>query len=171
MRIFGIDPGTAKMGWGVIDFDLVNKEKNTHGVKLVEYGCIETKVEESVGKRLWILHNELTKMIEKNKPDEIAVEQLFFGVNSRTAMAVGQARGIILLTAHELHLPLSEYQGLSVKKTVTGFGHTDKKAMQEAVRIYLRLSVIPKPDDAADALAIAICHSLRYGEVHEPKKK
>lgn len=172
MRILGIDPGTAKLGWGVIELGAGKKQlKKSNGVGLIAYGCIQTKVGEIVGKRLLQLYNQLTLVIKKYKPDHIAVEQLFFGVNSRTAMGVGQARGVILLTAEKLGAPLFEYQGLSVKKTITGFGHTDKKKMQQAVRKYLCLHYLPRPDDAADALAIAICHSLRMGDIESAKKE
>lgn len=172
MRILGIDPGTARLGWGVIEqIGRRRWEKKGNGVTLVAYGCIETKAGEVTGRRLFILHNQLSLVIKKYRPDHIAVEQLFFGINSRTAMSVGQARGVILLAAEELGAPLFEYQGLSVKKILTGFGHTDKKKMQQAVGEYLSLGVLPKPDDAADALAIAICHSIRMRERKIEKKK
>ena len=172
MRILGIDPGTAKLGWGIIEFALKRKKINDgNGVNLIAYGCIETKAGEIVGKRLLLIRNQLTLIIKKYKPDQVAVEQLFFGVNSRTAMSVGQARGVIILTAEEQERQLFEYQGLLVKKTLTGFGHTDKKKMQEAVGKYLLMSVLPKPDDAADALAIAICHCMKIREIKSAKKK
>lgn len=160
MLILGIDPGTARMGWGVVLTD-DGKADNKNDVALVDYGCFETKVGERIEKRLLQLKNELVKVIDKHKPDHVAIEQLFFGVNSRTAMAVGLARGVVMLTVEEKGLSLFEYQGLSVKKILTGFGHTDKKEIQEFVRKKLKMKDIPKPDDAADALAIAICHSYK----------
>lgn len=156
MLILGIDPGTARMGWGVITTD--NKRTLAKGASLVKYGCFETSVGVEMGKRLLHLRRELIKVILDFKPDHLAIEQLFFGANSRTAMTVGQARGVVMVTAEEYNLPLFEYQGLSVKKILTGFGHTDKKQIQEYVKKRLKLKDIPKPDDAADAIAIALCH-------------
>lgn len=156
MLILGIDPGTARMGWGLITID--EKKALRDGAKLLKYGCFETAVGVEMGKRLLYLRRELIKVIKEYKPDHMAIEQLFFGANSRTAMTVGQARGVVMVTASEYNLPLFEYQGLSVKKILTGFGHTDKKKIQEYVKKRLRMKEIPKPDDAADALAIALCH-------------
>jgi len=151
------------MGWGVLD--VKEKKIQSDGLKLVKYGCFETKVGVEMGKRLLHLRYELIKVIKEYKPDHMAIEQLFFGVNSRTAMTVGQARGVVMVTAEEYNLPLFEYQGLSVKKILTGFGHTDKKKMQEYVQKRLNLKELPKPDDAADAIAIAICHTIKlYGQ-------
>lgn len=163
MLILGIDPGTARMGWGLLTVD--EKKPKNKGIKLLTYGCFETKVGVEMGKRLLHLRNELIKVIVEYKPDHMAIEQLFFGVNSRTAMTVGQARGVVMVTAEEYNMPLFEYQGLSVKKVLTGFGHTDKKAIQEYVKKRLNLKELPKPDDAADAIAIAICHTIKiYGQ-------
>jgi crossover junction endodeoxyribonuclease RuvC len=163
MLILGIDPGTARMGWGLLTVS--EKDPLKDGLKLLTYGCFETAVGVEMGKRLLHLRKELVKVIEEHKPNHLAIEQLFFGANSRTAMTVGQARGVVMVTAEEYNIPLFEYQGLSVKKTLTGFGHTDKKQIQEYVKKRLKLKELPKPDDAADAIAIAICHSIRiYGQ-------
>ncbi len=157
MLIIGIDPGTAKLGYGLINIDSGSKA----GMTFVTAGCLTTKVEMPVGERLWFLQSEIGKILAKYKPDALAIEQLFFGINSRTAMAVGQARGVVLAVAAKYKIPIFEYQGLSVKFTLTGFGRSDKKQMQESVRQHLKMKEIIKPDDAADGLAIAIMHFLK----------
>lgn len=150
------------MGWGLITID--GKKVHKDGVKLLKYGCFETAVGVEMGKRLLSLRRDLIKVINEFKPNQMAMEQLFFGANSRTAMTVGQARGVVMVTAEEYNLPLFEYQGLSVKKILTGYGHTDKKAIQEYVKKRFKMKEVPRPDDAADALAIALCHyQVIYG--------
>lgn len=163
MIIIGIDPGTARLGFGLIDATSRTKQtkQKTDGIKYVHAGCLETKLETPMGERLLYLQDEIAKILQKHKPDILAIEQLFFGVNSKTAMAVGQARGVVLATAARHKIPIVEYQGLSVKFTLTGFGRSDKKQMQESVRKHLHMKEIVKPDDAADGLAIAICHYLK----------
>ena len=174
MIILGIDPGTARMGWGVIKFRIKNSElriketKNLKGrVELLGYGSVVTDKEDGVGKRLVILRKELRKLLSNHKPDIMAVERLFFGMNAKTAIAVGQATGVILLTASELRVPVVEYTGLQVKLTVAGHGRADKKVLQTNIRRIFgidNLSFKGKKkgwDDASDALAIAICHVLK----------
>lgn len=152
MIILGIDPGTATTGFGVIE-EIAGK------INLVEYGIISTKPNQGLEYRLEQISNELTKIIKKHQPQEVAVEELFFTNNAKTAIAVGQARGVILLTARQNNVSLFEYTPLQVKNAVCGYGGADKAQVQKMVKMLLSLTEIPKPDDAADAVAIAICHS------------
>jgi crossover junction endodeoxyribonuclease RuvC len=155
MKILGIDPGTATTGFG-----LIKKERK---LELIKYGCIKTSVDLSTGERLNKLHGELEKLIKTQKPDIVAVEDIFFFKNLKTAIKVSQARGVILFTAANLNIPIYEYTPLQVKQAVTTYGRAEKIQVQKMVKILLNLKEIPKPDDAADALAIAICctHSIR----------
>ena len=152
MKILGIDPGTATTGFG-----LITKE----GPKLTKIDCgvISTSKDLDMPKRLSILFNDLQEIVRTHKPDVMSVEKLFFTNNITTAMTVSQARGIVLLVASQNNIPIAEYTPLQVKMSATGYGKATKKQVQEMVKKILKLSVIPKPDDAADALAIAICHS------------
>jgi crossover junction endodeoxyribonuclease RuvC len=152
MKILGIDPGTATTGFG-----LITKE----GPKLTKIDCgvISTSKDLDMPKRLSILFNDLQEIVQTHKPDVMSVEKLFFTNNITTAMTVSQARGIVLLVASQNNIPIAEYTPLQVKMSATGYGKATKKQVQEMVKKILKLSVIPKPDDAADALAIAICHS------------
>ncbi|MBI1919403.1 crossover junction endodeoxyribonuclease RuvC [Candidatus Microgenomates bacterium] len=165
MIILGIDPGTARMGWGVIEIRNWKLEiGNSQKIYLLGYGCVVTGKEDGVGKRLGILRKELKKVINSHNPDIMVIERLFFGMNAKTAISVGQATGIIHLTASESSIPTVEYTGLQVKLTVAGHGRADKKVLQTNVRRFLginNLSFKGKKkgwDDASDALAIAICH-------------
>ncbi len=124
----------------------------------ITHGVIETPKTETLAERLNTLHTRLTALVSQWQPSEVAVEELFFATNAKTAIAVGQARGVILLSLFQAGLKIAEYTPLQVKQAVTGYGNADKKQVQEMVRILLRLDKIPKPDDAADALAIAITH-------------
>lgn len=153
MRILGIDPGTGILGFGIIDY-----EKNK--LQLVDAGVIRTPVHHPDAERLLIIYDELKQLIEEFKPDEMAVEKLFFARNVTTAMTVAQARGVVLLLGQQHKLGLHEFTPLQIKQAVTGYGKADKKQMQEMVRVLLQLKEIPKPDDAADALAAAICCSM-----------
>ncbi|NLY74163.1 MAG: crossover junction endodeoxyribonuclease RuvC [Firmicutes bacterium] len=152
MVILGVDPGTAITGYGVI------KKEGNH-LKRVAYGVIRTASQRSTSSRLKQIHQELQLIIEQYRPEVMAVEQLFFNKNVRTALAVGQARGVILLAGATAGLEIVEYTPLQVKTAVVGYGRAEKAQVQEMVRILLCLGEIPKPDDAADALAIAICHA------------
>ena len=140
------------MGWGVVD--------ETDGtLRLVEYGALTTPAGMPPAERLLKLYDELRALLERHRPDDAAVEELFFGKNVTTAVSVGQARGVALLALAQAGVPIHEYKPMTVKQAVAGYGGADKKQMQEMVRLTLRLHDIPKPDDAADALAIAICHA------------
>lgn len=154
MRILGIDPGTGILGFGVIDVNARGK------VTLVDGGVIRTPVKQADSLRLETIYNELTDIIKQHKPDIMSVEKLFFAQNVTTAMSVSQARGVVLLCGVQNKLELFEYTPLQIKQAVTGYGKADKKQVQEMVRVILSLEAVPKPDDAADALAAAICHSM-----------
>lgn len=153
MRILGIDPGIAIVGYGII-------EKEASKIKMLEYGSIQTKAGLSNPERLEIIFNELNNIIKEFKPDEVAYEKLFHEKNSKTVITVSQARGVEVLAAKLNGLPIYEYTPLQVKTKITGYGRASKAQMQESVKRLLNLTSIPKPDDAADALAIAICHSF-----------
>ncbi len=154
MRIIGIDPGTGILGFGVIDVLAPGK------VQLVDGGVIRTPVKQPDNERLKTIYDELTEIIKHNKPDIMSVEKLFFAQNVTTAMSVSQARGVVLLCGEQNGLTLFEYTPLQIKQAITGYGRADKKQMQEMVRVILGLEEVPKPDDCADALAAAICHSM-----------
>lgn len=156
MIILGIDPGTATIGFGII-----KKDKKTLG--LIDYGCIKTSADLSTGERLSKLHKELNSLIKKYKPDIVAVEDIFFFKNLKTAIKVSQARGVILLTIAELKIPTFECTPLQVKQAVACYGRAEKTQVQKMVKTLLNLKEAPKPDDAADALAVAICcaHTLK----------
>jgi crossover junction endodeoxyribonuclease RuvC len=155
MKILGIDPCTAIMGFGVL-------ASEGNRFTPMEYGCFYTKAGEPMPVRLRHLYQCLTAMIEKHTPDHLVVEELFFNKNTTTALAVGQARGIILLAGAQAEIPVFEYTPLQVKQAVVGYGRADKNQVQQMVKTLLGLAQIPKPDDAADALAIAICHAHSY---------
>jgi crossover junction endodeoxyribonuclease RuvC len=148
----GIDPGTATTGFGVIDVD-------GHNMKYVDAGVILTTPDTPMPERLQTIYQELSGLIAEHRPDCMSIELLYFQTNVSTAISVGQARGVVMLAAADAKLPLGEYTPLQVKQAVTGYGKADKKQIQEMVKMLLKLNVIPKPDDAADALAIAITHA------------
>lgn len=152
MIILGIDPGYATIGYGVI-------EKNGSDIRAIDYGTIQTPKDESIPVRLAMLDEALTKIIRKFKPDAVSVEELFFNTNITTGIKVAQARGVILVCAIKECGRLYEYTPLQIKQALTGNGRADKKQMQYMVKTFLNLHVEPKPDDAADALAAAICHA------------
>lgn len=153
MRIIGIDPGTGILGFGVID---IEKGKAT----LVDAGVIRTPVKEDDAVRLVTIFDELSQIIKETKPEQMSVEKLFFARNVTTAMTVAQARGVVLLCGMQAGLIIHEYTPMQIKQAVTGYGRAEKKQIQEMVRVILKLKEIPKPDDAADALAAAITHSM-----------
>lgn len=157
MTILGIDPGTATTGFGLI------KRDKKHNLKLLEYGCIKTSSNLSTAERLNSLQKKLNSLLKKYKPDIAAVEDIFFFKNLKTAIKVSQARGVILLTAIRAKCRIEEYTPLQVKQAVHTYGRADKKQVQQMVKVILNLKQIPKPDDAADALAIAICcaHTIK----------
>jgi crossover junction endodeoxyribonuclease RuvC len=155
MRVIGIDPGTATTGYGVI-------EETGGRLILVTYGTICTPAKQPMPERLLELHNQLITLLALHAPDTAAVESLFFQKNVRTAISVGQARGVTLLAIAERSVPVGEYTPLQVKQAVTGYGAAEKRQVQLMVRTLLGLAEEPKPDDAADALAVAICHAHAY---------
>jgi crossover junction endodeoxyribonuclease RuvC len=152
MRILGIDPGTGILGFGVIDAD---KGK----YQLVDGGVIRTPVHEDDAVRLLTIYEELTDIIANTHPVIMSVEKLFFARNVTTAMTVAQARGVVLLCGKQASMQIYEYTPMQIKQAITGYGKADKKQMQEMVRTILGLSEIPKPDDAADAIAAALTHA------------
>ena len=155
MRIIGVDPGTATTGFGIIEYD--------HGRQtFVDAGVITTPAGQPMPERLVTIHTELAQVIRQTRPQEAAVELLYFATNVTTAISVGQARGVILLALDEAHLIAAEYTPMQVKQAVTGYGGAKKPQIQEMVRVLLKLPVIPRPDDAADALAIAITHAGQH---------
>ena len=156
MSILGIDPGTAILGWGIV-------EKLDKGFSPVAYDCIRTSPEEEMPVRLLRLRRGLRKVVREFEPGAIVVERLFFNTNAKTAISVGQARGVVMLVAAEYRLPFFEYTALEAKFALTGYGRSKKAQVQEEVARRLGLPGKIKSDDAADALAIAICHLLKNG--------
>ncbi|HEX7259936.1 MAG TPA: crossover junction endodeoxyribonuclease RuvC [Candidatus Saccharimonadia bacterium] len=152
MKILGIDPGTATTGFGVI-------EKRGSTLTFVDAGVILTPPEQPMPERLSEIYAGLNEILAEHQPDCVAVELLYFASNVTTAITVGQARGVVLLAASEHHVAVAEYTPLQVKQAITGYGRANKKQIQEMVKMMLGLSGIPKPDDAADGLAIAITHA------------
>ena len=150
MRILGIDPGYNIIGYGVIE---------TNGCKVVDYGVITTPKEDTLPIRLQKIYKGMCELIDKYNPEHVAIEELFFNTNITTGIAVAEARGVILLTAHKLGLKIAEYTPLQVKQAVVGYGKAEKKQVIAMVTSILKLPAPPKPDDTADAVAIAICHS------------
>ncbi len=149
--IIGIDPGIADTGFGVI------KKDEKGNLSCLDYGSIKTEAKTDMPDRLDILSGELTEKIKKYKPDLISVEQLFFCKNVKTALVVGQARGVVLLTARQNKVAVNEFTPLQIKQAVSSYGQASKGQVQKMVKLLLNLKEIPKPDDAADALAVAIC--------------
>lgn len=152
MRILGIDPGIAIVGFGLI-------ESNRGSVQMLQYGAVTTEAGLPLATRLVQIENDMTALIAQLKPDEIAVEELFFSKNITTGIAVAHGRGVILCTAERLGVPIFEYTPMQVKQAVAGYGLADKKQVMDMTKRLLKLKAVPKPDDAADALAIAICHA------------
>lgn len=157
MTIIGIDPGTATTGYGVI-----SPTKKSGEFELVDFGVIETKKGLPDAERLETLANDLSQLIKTHKPDAIGIERLFFTTNQKTVMTVSQARGVILLIAQQNKIPILEFTPLQVKSFVCGYGKAEKKQVQYIVQQTFKLKSVPKPDDAADALAIALCAEHYY---------
>jgi len=160
ITILGIDPGTATTGFGII-------EKRGPEVFYIDHGCILTSSKLPFPERLEKIFDELGEIIKNHKPSHIAVEELFFSTNSKTAIAVGQARGVVLLSAKKNNLSFFEYTPLEVKMALTGYGRAEKSQIQQMVKAICSLPEIPKPDDAADALAVALCHAQTYRELNQ----
>jgi crossover junction endodeoxyribonuclease RuvC len=152
LRVLGIDPGIARLGYGIV-------EAAGSQLRCVTYGCIETAANIAVAERLQTIYQELEQLLRQYQPDAMAVEELFFNRNTTTAFTVAQARGVVLLSAAQHNTPLAEYTPMQVKQAVTGYGRADKQQIQQMVKLLLGLASLPKPDDAADALAIAIAHA------------
>ena len=152
MIILGIDPGTATTGYGVI-------EKTKNEIKCVDYGCILTSKEFSDAERLKDINQQLNKVINEYKPDAMSIENVYFFKNLKTAMPVSQAKGVILFTAAKKKLPIYEFTPLQIKMAMVGYGRAEKKQVQQMVKLLLNIKELPRPDDAADALAVAICCS------------
>ena len=152
MRILGIDPGIAIVGFGLI-------ESNRGSVRMLQYGAVTTEAGLPLATRLVQIENDMTALIAQLKPDEIAVEELIYSKNITTGIAVAHGRGVILCTAERLGVPIFEYTPMQVKQAVAGYGLADKKQVMDMTKRLLKLKAVPKPDDAADALAIAICHA------------
>ena len=152
MRILGVDPGIAIVGFGLI-------ESNRGSVRMLQYGAVTTEAGLPLATRLVQIENDMTALIAQLKPDEIAVEELFFSKNITTGIAVAHGRGVILCTAERLGVPIFEYTPMQVKQAVAGYGLAYKKQVMDMTKRLLNLKAVPKPDDAADALAIAICHA------------
>lgn len=159
MVILGVDPGIATVGYGVVEY-IGNK------CNVIDYGAIVTPSDQLFPDRLKAVYNQLTDIIIRYKPDDLAIEELFFNKNVKTAIKVGHARGVQILAAVNYDLEIYEYTPLQVKQAVVGYGRAEKRQVQEMVKILLNLDKIPKPDDVADALAVAICHgsSLKFKE-------
>ena len=160
MRILGIDPGVAIVGFGLI-------ETERSAVRMLQYGAINTSAGLPLATRLVQIEQDLTQLIRQFQPDEIAIEELFFSKNITTGIAVAHARGIILCTAAKSGIPLFEYTPMQVKQAVVGYGLAEKRQVMDMVRRLLKLKAVPRPDDAADALAVALCHAQtnRFGNL------
>lgn len=155
MRVLGIDPGTATTGIGVVDYEQGRE-------KLAYYGTIRTSPDLEMPLRLLQIHQKLDEILHQYQPDAVAIEELFHQKNAKTVITVAQARGVLLVTAAAQNIEIGEYTPLQVKQAVCGYGNADKKQVQLMVKQILRMENIPKPDDAADALAMAICHLHSY---------
>ncbi len=163
MIILGIDPGYAIVGWGVIEY------KNNH-FRALDFGAVLTQAHTPFNERLELIYDGFNEVVERNKPDVMSIEKLFYNSNQKTVIDVAQARGVLMLAAEQHRLPVFEYTPLQVKQSVVGYGRADKKQVQEMTKRILALEKVPKPDDTADALAMAICHahsssSVFYGNM------
>ena len=162
MIVLGIDPGTASTGWGAVRKDGNNNSAlKNNSIELLGYGCVRTPAGVEMPKRLLMLKKELSGVITKHRPEAIVVERLFFNTNAKTAISVGQARGVVMLLSAQHKVSFFEYTALQAKKELTGYGRAGKLEMQKAAADYLGVLEKIKPDDAADALALAIFHCLR----------
>ncbi|MCC8043504.1 MAG: crossover junction endodeoxyribonuclease RuvC [Oscillospiraceae bacterium] len=155
MRILGIDPGYAIVGYGVLDYD-------GYRFKPISFGAITTAAGTAFSMRLLDIWRDMNTVINSYKPESLAIEKLYFNTNTTTAIDVAQARGVILLSAANANIPIFEYTPLQVKQAVVGYGRAEKHQVMEMTRSILGLAAVPKPDDTADALAIAICHGHSY---------
>lgn len=159
MIILGIDPGYAIVGYGVI-------EANAGKYRPISYGAILTEAGEDFNRRLCVIYDDLSEIIRRYRPQAVSIEKLFYHTNQKTVIGVAEARGVTLLAIEQNSIPIYEYTPLQVKTAVTGYGRAEKKQIMEMTRRLLGLSELPKPDDAADALALAICHGQHLGAVY-----
>ena len=153
MRILGLDPGLAKIGWGIIEVEANSKPQ------LLKYGCVSTQKSQSTVERLAKIYDQINSLVEQYSPDEVAIEEIFFSVNSKTAIDVAQARGAIMIALNHSHITVSEYTPLEIKQALTGYGRASKDQVKFMVKNFLALDSMPTTDHAADALAAAICHN------------
>ncbi|PTM58320.1 crossover junction endodeoxyribonuclease RuvC [Desmospora activa] len=162
MRIMGIDPGIAIVGYGIVD-------RKGNQLKAVDYGSIQTPAHTPTATRLKQVYDASTELLQRHRPDVVAIEKLFFNRNVTTAFTVGQARGVVILAAEEAGAVITEYTPMEVKMAVAGYGGAQKRQIQEMVRVLLNLPEIPRPDDVADALGVAICeaHSTSFTRLLE----
>ncbi|MFY9198705.1 MAG: crossover junction endodeoxyribonuclease RuvC [Acutalibacteraceae bacterium] len=158
MLILGIDPGYAIVGYGVINY-----EANRFSV--VEYGAVTTPAKMPFNRRIECIYDELSEIMQRTQVQAMSIEKLFYNTNAKTVIDVSQARGVIMLAAQKHNLEIAEYTPLQVKQSVVGYGRAEKKQVQEMTRVILKLDKIPKPDDTADALAMAICHAHTSGSL------
>lgn len=158
MRILGIDPGYAIVGYGVIDY------VGNH-FSVVDYGAITTPAGMDFNRRLELIYDEMNVLLSTQKPEAMAIEKLFYNTNAKTVIDVAQARGVLALAAQKNGVPMYEYTPLQVKQSVVGYGRAEKKQVQEMIKIILKLDKVPKPDDTADALAMAVCHAHTSGSL------
>lgn len=156
MVIFGIDPGYAIVGCGIVRYERNN-------FSLMGYGAVTTNKDMPFNERLKKIYDDITELLQKFKPDAVSIERLYFNTNQKTAIDVAQARGVIVLAVQNLGIPIFEYTPLQVKQSIVGYGRAEKFQVQEMTRTFLHIDSIPKPDDAADALALAICHGHASG--------
>lgn len=159
IRILGIDPGYATIGYGIVEYD-------NFRFKTIAYGAITTSPDKSFTERLYDIYEDVSTLIKNYKPDSLSIEKLFFNTNTKTAIDVAQARGIILLAARMSNIDIFEYTPLQVKQSITGYGRAEKHQVMEMVKNLLQLNSVPKPDDTADALALAICHGHASGSLY-----
>ncbi len=159
MIILGIDPGIGRCGWGIV-------EGKNSAFKALNYGCIETSSKKEIPQRLREIYEQIEEIIKKYSPDALAIEELFFNTNAKTAFVVGQARGVVLLAGARAKIPIFIYTPLQVKIALTGYGRAEKSQIGQMVKTLLKLNAVPKPDDTADALAIALSHifSARFSD-------
>lgn len=155
MIILGIDPGYAIVGYGAIEY-------SDYKFRVIEYGAITTEANEDMFSRLKSIHDSLKEIISRIRPDCLSIEELFFNSNQKTAINVAQARGVLILAAMNEDIPVFEYTPLQIKQAIVGYGRAEKKQIQQMVKMLLNLEKIPKPDDTADALAIAVCHAHSF---------
>lgn len=161
MIILGIDPGTADMGWGIVERQKATSKKQMAGVKHVDHGVIQTSPDEPLSKRLVVIKREVEDLVDRHSVDEIVIERVVFNVNKKSAISVAQSYGVVMLLAGERDLPVYEYNALEAKLHLTGYGRADKKVVQLAIKKQLKLKEHPTPVHAADALAIALCHIIK----------